>query len=37
LYYLPVLPVGLLLNALDLRRPNPTGTGLVVVARKPLA
>jgi len=34
-YYLPVLPVGLVLNALDLRHDNPTGTGLLVVAEKP--
>lgn len=34
LYYLPVLPIGLLLNAVDLRRSNETGTGLTVVARK---
>ena len=33
-YYLPVLPIGLLLNALDMRRDNPTGTGLLVVAHK---
>jgi len=34
-YYLVVLPVGLVLNALDLVRENRTGTGLIVVARKP--
>lgn len=36
LYYLPVLPVGMMLNALDLRRANETGTGLTVVARRPV-
>ncbi|MDQ7041099.1 MAG: class I SAM-dependent methyltransferase [Rhodothermus sp.] len=35
LYYLVVLPVGLVLHALDLARENRTGTGLLVVARKP--
>ena len=35
LYYLPALPVGLALNKLDLRQKNPTGTGLLMVARKP--
>jgi SAM-dependent methyltransferase len=35
LYYVPALPAGLLLNRLDLRQPNPRGTGLLVVARKP--
>lgn len=34
-YYLFALPVGLALNALDLRQENATGTGLVVIARKP--
>lgn len=34
LYYAAVLPVGLVLNLLDLRRENATGTGLLVVARK---
>jgi SAM-dependent methyltransferase len=34
LYYLPVFPVGMLLNAIDLRRENRTGTGLTVVARR---
>ncbi len=34
-YYLPVFPVGYALNAADLRQTNPTGTGLLVVARKP--
>lgn len=37
LYYLPVLPIGLLLNAIDLCRSNETGTGLTVVARKPVS
>lgn len=37
LYYLFVLPVGLLLNALDVRHDNEAGTGLVVVARRPTA
>ena len=35
LYYLPVLPFGLLLHMLDLRREHPAGTGLLVIARKP--
>ncbi len=35
LYYLPVFPVGMLLNAIDVRRKNSTGTGLTAVARKP--
>ena len=35
LYYLPALPAGLALNRLDLREPNPTGTGLLMIARKP--
>ncbi|MFQ5568220.1 MAG: methyltransferase domain-containing protein [Rhodothermales bacterium] len=34
-YYLILLPVGLVLHALDLRRDNEAGTGLLVVARKP--
>ena len=34
-YYLPVFPVGMLLNAIDVRRENSTGTGLTAVARKP--
>jgi len=34
-YYIPVLPVGLLLNAIDVRRHNETGTGIIVIARKP--
>lgn len=33
-YYLPVLPLGLLLHFLDVRRHNSSGTGLIVVARK---
>lgn len=35
LYYLPVLPVGMLLNAADLRETHDAGTGVIVVARKP--
>ena len=34
LYYVPVLPVGMLLNAVDVRGTHRKGTGLVVVARK---
>lgn len=34
LYYLLVLPLGMLLHALDVRRTHPAGTGLLVVARK---
>jgi SAM-dependent methyltransferase len=34
IYYLPVLPLGLLLNALDLWRRHEAGTGLLVTARK---
>lgn len=37
LYYTAALPLGLYLNAMDLRRDNKTGTGLLVVARKPMA
>jgi SAM-dependent methyltransferase len=37
LYYLPALPVGLFLNALDVRAENDEGTGLLVTARKPPA
>jgi len=33
-YYLPILPLGLLLNWMDMRRPNEIGTGLLVVAEK---
>lgn len=35
LYYLPAGPVGLVLNAVDVRRENETGTGLLVTSRKP--
>ncbi len=34
-YYLLVLPLGVALHALDLRQDNATGTGLLMVARKP--
>ena len=34
LYYVPVLPVALVLNALDLASDVPRGTGLVAVARR---
>ena len=34
-YYVPALPAGLVLNALDLRWKNPTGTGLLMIARTP--
>lgn len=34
LYYLVALPAGTILNALDVRAENETGTGLIVVARK---
>jgi hypothetical protein len=34
LYYLFALPVGLFLNAVDVRQDNQTGTGLIVIARK---
>ena len=34
-YYLGAGPVGLALNAVDLRRDNDTGTGLLVTAQKP--
>jgi SAM-dependent methyltransferase len=37
LYYLAALPVGLALNALDLRQDNAEGTGLLVVAQKKVA
>ena len=33
LYYIPVLPLGLLLNLIDLNRTNERGTGLIVIAR----
>jgi 2-polyprenyl-3-methyl-5-hydroxy-6-metoxy-1,4-benzoquinol methylase len=32
-YYLPVFPVGMLLNAMDVSRENERGTGLIVKAR----
>lgn len=35
LYYLAALPLGLYLNAKDMEHSNATGTGLLVVARKP--
>ena len=35
LYYLPAAPVGLALNAVDLRQDNATGTGLLVTSRRP--
>lgn len=34
LYYIAALPIGLYLNAKDLRATNETGTGLLVVAQK---
>lgn len=34
-YYLPVLPVAAVLNLLDVSTTNPTGTGLIAVARRP--
>jgi SAM-dependent methyltransferase len=34
-YYLPAFPIGMLLHALDVRRINETGTGLLVIAEKP--
>jgi 2-polyprenyl-3-methyl-5-hydroxy-6-metoxy-1,4-benzoquinol methylase len=34
LYYLFALPAGLLLNAVDVRQDNETGTGLLVIAQK---
>ena len=33
-YYVPVLPIGMLLNTLDLHLPNKKGTGVLVVAEK---
>jgi SAM-dependent methyltransferase len=33
-YYLVTMPVGLVLHALDMRRDNAAGTGLLVVARR---
>ena len=35
LYYLAALPIGLFLNAKDVAHDNKTGTGVLVVARKP--
>ena len=35
LYYLPAGPVGVALNAVDVRRANRTGTGLLVTAQRP--
>lgn len=34
LYYIPVLPFGMVLNALDVRTENKQGTGVLVVASK---
>lgn len=34
-YYVPAGPVGLALNAVDLRRENATGTGVLVTSRRP--
>ena len=34
-YYLPALPAGMALNAVDIRHANKEGTGLLVVAGKP--
>lgn len=34
-YYVPILPIGILLNFLDLRSANEEGTGLLVVAENP--
>jgi len=34
IYYLPVFPIGMLLNAIDVAVVNATGTGLIVVAVK---
>ena len=34
IYYIPALPIGLMLNRLDMIGENPKGTGLLVVARK---
>jgi SAM-dependent methyltransferase len=36
LYYLVALPLGMWLNTRDMAAPNATGTGLLIVARKPL-
>ncbi|HNX37588.1 MAG TPA: methyltransferase [Candidatus Cloacimonadota bacterium] len=35
LYYLFVLPLGLIMMQMDLQRENSTGTGIIVVAEKP--
>lgn len=35
-YYLLAFPLGMVCNAIDVRRINPTGTGLMMVARKPM-
>ncbi|MCY4225625.1 MAG: methyltransferase domain-containing protein [Bacteroidetes bacterium] len=34
LYYIPILPIGLLMNLMDLHQINDRGTGLMIVARK---
>jgi 2-polyprenyl-3-methyl-5-hydroxy-6-metoxy-1,4-benzoquinol methylase len=34
-YYLFALPIGLALNAVDVRRENERGTGLIAIARRP--
>jgi len=34
-YYLPVLPLGIVLHALDLRQDNEAGTGVLVLSQKP--
>ncbi len=36
-YYLPVLPVCMVLHLIDVNRRNKTGTGLVMIAQKPTA
>ena len=36
-YFLLALPVGIVLNAIDVRSDNDRGTGILVVARKPAA
>lgn len=33
-YYTPVLPIGLVLHVIDVRRSNPAGTGVIVVAER---
>ena len=35
LYYVPAAPVGLALNAVDVRQDNATGTGLLVTSQRP--